>query len=400
MNPCVPSLSLWLARSRRRILAGALATLMVACGGGVGVGGTGGDAVVHGTISGFGSVIVNGIRFDDSTARIETDDGVALERSALGLGMVAEVESGPITGSATDRSATASRIRIASELIGPVQSVDAGGDRFVAIGQTVRVTATTVYGDTLGGGLAALRAGEPVEVYGNLDIAAGQIVATRIDRLASLPSRLRVRGSVAALDTASHRFRIGTANFVYAPDDAPASLADGSLVRLDLEATPDGAGRWVVRRFDDGRRRLPDVDEAEIEGAITSFTSTREFSVNGQPVIADASTQFPDGEAGIRLGAIVEVQGAVVGGVLRATEIEVEDEDDEDEGFDLRGTVSALDTAARTFVVQGQTVDYGQSPRFEDGSAADLRDGVEVRVRARTGSPGGALVATEVKFED
>ena len=40
MNPCVPLSPLSLARWRRRILAGALATLMVACGGGVGRTGT------------------------------------------------------------------------------------------------------------------------------------------------------------------------------------------------------------------------------------------------------------------------------------------------------------------------------------------------------------------------
>lgn len=382
----------------RRLCAGVLALLIAACGGGVGVGGTGGDAVVHGTISGFGSVIVNGIRFDDSGARIETEDGAALDRSALGLGMVAEIESGPITGGATDRNATARRIRIASELIGPVETVDAAGGRFVAIGQNVRVGATTVYGEALAGGLAALQAGDAVEVYGNLDIAAGEIVATRVDRLASLPTRLRVRGSVAALDTVARTFRIGAATFAYDASDAPSGLANGSLVRLEVDATPDGSGRWVVERFVDGSRRLPDVEAAEIEGAITSFTSTREFSVNGQPVVGDASTRFPDGEAGIRLGAIVEVEGAVVGGVLRAVQVEIEDDDEED--FDLRGIVSALNTAARTFVVQGQTVDYGQAPRFEDGSEADLRDGASVRVRARAGAPGGALVATEIKFED
>ena len=384
----------------RRVLAAALAVLVAACGGGVGVGGTGGDAVVHGTISGFGSVIVSGIRFDDSTARIETDDGTVLDRGALDLGMVAEVDSGPITGSAADRSATARRIRIVSALVAPVQTVDAAGGRFVAIGQTVSVTATTVYGDALAGGLAALRAGEPVEVHGNLDIAAGQLIATRVDRLASLPARLRVLGTVTALDTVARRFGIGAATFVYEDGDAPATLANGSLVRLEVEATPDGAGRWRVQRFADGGRRLPDVDEAEVEGAVTSFTSTRAFSVNGQPVVADASTRFPDGEAGIRLGAIVEVEGAVVGGVLRATQVEIEDEDDdEDEDFDLRGAVSALDTAAKTFVVQGQTVDYGQAPTFEDGSEADLRNGATVRVRARLGTAGGPLVATEIEFD-
>ncbi len=382
----------------RGALAASMATLLIACGG-VGVGGTGGDAIVQGAISGFGSVIVNGIRFDDSSARIETEDGAALDRSALGLGMVAEVDSGPITGSAPNRSATARRIRIASELAGLVETVDAARGSFVALGQTVRATAETVYGAGMAGGLGALGAGQPVEVYGNLDVAAGGIVASRIDRLPAVPARLRVRGVVSALDPTARTFRLGAAVFVYAAGAAPAALADGSLVRLEVDAAPDGAGRWVVSRFSDGSRRLQDVEDAEIEGAITSFTSSREFSVNGQPVIADASTRFPDGEAGIRLGAVVEVEGRVVAGVLRASEVEIEDED-ENGGFELRGAVSELNAAAKTFVVQGQAVDYGQAPTFEDGTEADLRNGAAVRVRARAGVPGGPLIALEIEFDD
>ena len=69
-----------------------IALLLAACG--VDSGGTGETAKTssEGRIAGFGSVIVNGIRFDDSQASIVDDDGVAHVSSELKLGMVVDVE--------------------------------------------------------------------------------------------------------------------------------------------------------------------------------------------------------------------------------------------------------------------------------------------------------------------
>ena len=52
-----------------------LALLLTGCGGGVESGGTGATpaSFASGPITGFGSVIVNGVRFDDSKA-VVTDD--------------------------------------------------------------------------------------------------------------------------------------------------------------------------------------------------------------------------------------------------------------------------------------------------------------------------------------
>ena len=91
---------------------------------GVGSGGTGGgtttDSFSLGAIRGFGSVIVNGVRYDDTTAAITSDDGTTLSRDALRLSMVVEVR-GSIDGAGTD--GVAAQIRVVSEVRGMVQSV-------------------------------------------------------------------------------------------------------------------------------------------------------------------------------------------------------------------------------------------------------------------------------------
>jgi hypothetical protein len=66
-----------------------VATLVIACGGGVGTGGTG--AFASGPITGFGSIVVADIHFDESAARIDDDNGDNRQRSDLHLGTIVEV---------------------------------------------------------------------------------------------------------------------------------------------------------------------------------------------------------------------------------------------------------------------------------------------------------------------
>lgn len=382
----------------RTLLAALAATAvfvatLAGCGGGVGVGGTGSYA--SGPISGFGSVIVNGIRFDDSGARIETEAGDTLRRGELALGMFAEVDGGAIGGSAAEPTATATRIRIASALVGPVTARDAATQTLAVLQQPVRITASTVYAATLPDGFASIGAADVLEVHGFYDAGAAAIVATRIEKRLLPPLAYKLRGVVRSLDAAAHTFAIGGATFSYA---SPLQPVDGSYVLLSVETTPVG-GAWVVRRIDDGRRQLPDLERAEFEGTVTAFTSSRQFSVNGQPV--DASTaSFPDGEA-IALGTQVEVRGTMVGGTLRAAEVKLESDGGSGE-FRLFGSIAALSTAAQTFVVQGQalsfTVDYSQAA-FDDGaSAANLANGRAVEVRADAVAGTSVLIARRIRL--
>ena len=72
----------------------------------------------QGVITGFGSVIVGGVRFDDSLAAVRDDDGNARNRSELRLGMMVEVDAGSVDRAAA--SAQAMQIRWGSEIVGPV----------------------------------------------------------------------------------------------------------------------------------------------------------------------------------------------------------------------------------------------------------------------------------------
>jgi hypothetical protein len=389
-----------------RLRALALSLLLAACGGGVETGGTGATGTyVEGPITGFGSVIVAGIRFDDRTATVVGDDDQALNRGDLRLGMVVGVESDrPIDDGSGGRQATATRLRLGGALVGPLQAIGLAEQRLVVLGQVVRLTQATVFA-SVPGGVAGLTVGDVLEVHGFIspDTLLSDLVATRVERRPAVPANFRVRGIArdVSLATTPPTLRVGTQTFDLSASGVPAGLANGSVVRLVVGTSPV-AGRWPVTSAVIETRRLDDRDGAEVEGLVTSFTSTSSFAVNGIPV--DASTaSFPDGTAGLGVGVRVEVEGRVVNGTLVASRVELRSDDEAlDEGIDLRGAISALDGTARTFVVRGFTWFYGTvpPPQYDNETEANLADGRCVRVRGTLDADRTRAVATRIEFRN
>ena len=388
-----------LCRRPAATLLMAATALFAACGGddssGDGATASSATAYVEGPISGFGSVIVNGVRYDDSTAVVLDDDDARHDRDALKLGMMVAIDAAQVDRRAA--SGQALRIRFGSEIVGPVSFVDAAAGTLVVLGQTVRITATTVFDDDLAGGLAALAVGTVLEVHALFDAAGGSYTATRIDDEDDA-RQYRLHGRVAHLDTVARTFTLGGATISYAGLSAPAGLADGQPVRVQLQTTPV-AGQWVAVALRSGQRKLDDCDDAELQGSITAFTSTAAFEVNGVPVNA-ASARFPDGSAGVVLGAQVEVEGHMLGGVLVAHEVEIESHHASERGdFELHGAISALDSGSQTFMLRGVRVSFAGNPIYEDGSAAQLANGRRVEVKGQLSADRTVLQATKIEFE-
>lgn len=363
-------------------LAG-MAAQLAGCGGGSSAGldsgGTG--SFTSGTVTGLGSIIVGGVRYEDRGAQVVRSDGGAV--SALRVGMVVSVQGSPISappGAGDLPTATAERITYASEWAGPVGTVDPQSGTFTVLGQTVQVRANTVF-DGAALQLAALDASMFVEVYGYLDTRTGRLFATRVESGTVAPSSYQLSGTVAAFDPDAGRFRLGTAVIDAGGLALPAGLADGRLVRVRLATRRTGAA-WTATRIDlrdADAEALADADGAdvEVEGKVTSFISVGRFSVNGLPVDARAAQV----EGSVTLGASVEVHGRSVDGVIVARRVEVEDESEiEQREYEFYGTVSNLDTAARRFTLRGQEFVYTQATRFEDG--VTLADGAYVKVKA------------------
>ncbi len=386
----------------RAVCAATLAFGLVACGGGgadtpATVGTTGPQSFATGPITGLGSVIVNGIRFDDSSARVESDDDGSLRTAReLKLGMMVEVQAGAIDDSAG--RAVAGVIRFGSELVGAVTALDAAASTLRMLDQTVEVKATTVFEEGLAG-FGALALGQVLEIHAQFDGASGRYIATRIEREDNA-NVYRLRGRIAGLDAAAKTFRIGDAviNYAGVPVADLPSLADGQRVRVRLQTAKVG-NQWVAVSVRSGVRRVDDVGDARLRGLITAFTSAQQFEVQGIAIDASGARIEPNAAA-LVLGALVEVRGTASAGRVVASRVSVRNERDDDlRRVELHGSASALDTAAKTFMLREIKVDYSQVLEWKDGAAAELANGRQLEVKGVWSADRTTLIAAVIEFE-
>jgi hypothetical protein len=392
----------WIASAAYMLIALVAILVLSGCGGGVDSGGTGATpaSVTVGPVSGFGSVVVGGIHHDESRASIVDDDGQPLGADALQLGTMTAIEGSTVVDSGTRRESTAQRVRVVEQVIGPLESVEPAGTSLRVLGQRVVVTPTTVLDARLSGGLAALRAGDVLAVFGQLDVAEARIVATRIEPRPQAPAFV-LRAPVDNYERGLRRLVMGGVVIdlsALGEAELPASLPAGALARIKLQPQRTGTA-WLASALRAAGLMLGDSEQVGIEGRITRFTSPQDFSVDGVSVDARGAT-FEGGTAGLAVGARVEVEGRTLGGTLVARKVELESDDGSEGGrFELEGRISALDTNALTFVVRGVTVSYAGTPRFEGGTVADLALDRRVAVQGNLSADRTRLQATRIHVE-
>ena len=196
-------------------------------------------------------------------------------------------------------------------MLGPVAATDVGARTVLVLGQTVRVNGSTVFDPSLRGGLAALREGDVVAVSALAD-AQGHLLATRIAPAAA-GEPWRLRGSVAALDAAAKRFRIGAATLDYAgAAQAPAALVEGQLVNLNIERR-GAAGALAVAAFGPVSQAPAEAADAQVEGLVTGPASSGRFKVGGIDVDASQASIEPSAAA-LVAGAQAQIAGRMQGG--------------------------------------------------------------------------------------
>lgn len=345
-------------------------------GEGVGSGGTGAvaDSGGIGSVDGFGSIIVNGTRFDTSGARMLLDDVLALR-----LGMTVRVVG---TLSADLASGTATVVLSAADLRGTAGDLDARTGSFSVLSVPVATDPSTVYAGGLGS-LADLRAGDPVQVHGLPGIGT-QLRATRIERLAAEPMPV-LSGTVHSLDAERRTFSIGGRQVRYAAADflgvwPAAGLAEGQIVRVrsrssgdPLEAT--SVELWYPVPASDGGR-------FSLGGVVTRAAGLADLQVDGVPVDASAARVSGGPTREILPGARVEVAGTLRAGVLVASRLKLRHAPSAppDAPFSASGPIGAFRSPAE-FRVQGQEIN-ASSPGvvYVNGSAADMSSGRKVQV--------------------
>ncbi len=323
-----------------------------------------GIGYAEGPITGFGSVIVNGVEYDTSAATF-TKDGAAATQDDFSVGQVVQVK-GSIDNNNSNASANSVEFNDAVE--GPVSSVDAVANTIVVLGQTVQISATTSIDNSCPDSLDGLLAIPAVEISG-LPNASGVIEASRIDcRDGTWDGVMEVNGIVSAHSSGAMTFMINALEVRYGSatvDNFPTAgiINDGDPVEAKGVSLA-GAALTATRVEYQGARFADNAgDHMEIEGFITRFVSAADFDVNGIAVKTIASTTYVGGTAAnLGLNLKVEVEGEFdSAGVLNATKVEIKT------STAIRVTGRIDSVSGNTLVVLGITVNTDAiKTRFED----------------------------------
>ena len=326
-------------------LVGAL--LFGGCGGGdpfsVAEGGIGGTGISTGTVTGIGSITVNGVEFNTYNAAIyiegvRVDDpnladgtGIFLLGKGFSEGQVVRVVG---TFNADGKTGTAGAVYYNDSVEGPVASVtaiDVNTSEIIVMGQTIIMDSQTV-------------------LEGAPDVSINDVI------------------EVSGLRDDAGKIRAGyIRNITVSGQDPDLSI------------------------------------ENEIKGIIGTVPGNSRFTIESLTIDytnADM-TDIPDGIPVV--GMQVEVKGTFIGGELVATRVEMEDDisgnDDDDVEYEGIVTNAPVPFAiGNSFVMGVQIVQTSSNTAFKGGLVEDITAGVRLEVEGYL--QGDTLIADEVRFND
>lgn len=387
----------------------AVTLLLVSCGGGgndVPGSEVSSPVVSSGTITGFGSVIVNEAEFafDDSTST-SVDGGAPVMgpggQNNLRLGMVVKV-SGSVSGS----TRTAGSILYEDSLEGPIQSkspIDASNGTMTVLGQTVIVDDTTRFDGVTFTNLAD---GHVIEVSG-LVKADGIIAASLIERKAlsgGCALECEVKGTVKNHNDGSKTFQIGNLTVNYGTaiiGDMPVPNGNnwnGLFIEAKGTLFDAGSSTLTATKVEPEGFQAPNGNQVELEGFVTSVAGLPgSFILGNSTVQLTGSTLFLGGTKDeIAVGQKLEVEGSISSNVITAQKVKFKD------AVRMESNVTSKPSGS-SFTLQGLpdvTVVVTSQTAFKNvADLAGIPINSNVRVRGREGA-NNSVIATEVELRD
>lgn len=390
-----------------------VALIVVACGSGS-TSGIGGSGISAGSVTGFGSVFVNGVEFETGTATFEVEDSASTE-SGLKLGMRVRVNGAVNADGVTG---TATSIKYEDQLEGPISSVitpDADDETrsFSVLGTTVIIDdADTFFEGTT---YSTLATGDNIEISGFFD-NSNVLHATRIELKTAFVANstiVEMKGVVSGLSGSTFTLGTGLGTMTINAASADLSgmpnslLANGQFVEVkgtlaSAAATSLSATLVEVEDNDLGA----EGNKSSIEGIVTRFVSITDFDIDGFAVNASIATLSPTNLV-LAAGMHVEAEGTVSGGILQATSLELRGGD-----FKIHALASNVNSTAGTFDLKpiaglsAIKVTVTTATRMEDKvsatspfTVANIADGDFIEARGFVDATGTGIIATRVRRE-
>ena len=288
-----------------------------ACGGGSGSDGTippADQEISTGAITGFGSVYINGKRYDTSDALVKSDNSELDDVTELKIGMRASVTS-------DSSSQKASAVNYEEDVKGPADEeiTDFKAAPFSVLGQVVTADDTTIIDNSIS---MPVNIGDVLEISG-IRQPDDSILASYIEDKDPLKvNKFKVIGNARSVDTTDKKFMIGNLEVAYGSADVSDLLsgdpAEGQLVEVKDEnlAYVGGAKMLVATKVEPfdifaGNDDPAGVRKVEIETAVIEIVTVGEqfkipnFTVNIDP----QTTTFRYGTAEVLgVGSVVQIK--------------------------------------------------------------------------------------------
>ena len=308
-----------------------ISILINACGASSGTtvadGGISGTGISMGRITNFGSIIVNGIRFDVDNASFIRDGAPSSGQAEYSVGEFITIKGSIDT---TGNRGVAKEVTFSNEVEGAVTASTTDNKTIEVLGQAVNTDQLTVFiGFEI---LSDLIPGNIVEVSG-VKNATGIIQATSIKlkdtSFVDGVTENDIKGIISNLNQTVQTFTINNLIIEYANAslDGFNQLAIQNGQFVEVKSSSVIVSNTLIATKVELENEYQDLDEdteAEIEGYVTRYVSALDFDVNGLAVTTNSETRFINGTStNIAMSTFLVIEGKVNAvGVLLADKIE------------------------------------------------------------------------------
>jgi hypothetical protein len=311
--------------------------LLSSCGGGDdepedvaseggGISGTGITSI--GVITGFGSIYINGIRFDIDNAIFNRDGKASIGQSEFSVGEYIVIKG---MLNADKKTGVAQNVSFTDIVEGQVTAIS--NNSIDVLGQKILINKDTVFHGFKQ--LTELSQGNILEVSG-IKNSKGKSTATSIklkQKQFDHNSENEVKGTISQLNKAQKIFKINLITVDYAGATFKgmtlANLKNGQFVEVKSRSTLSGTTLIANEvELEDENHEIKDAKgKLELQGLVTRFVSITDFDVNNQKITTHSKTKYKHGKpSDITLNALIEVEGKInSAGVLVADEVSFDD---------------------------------------------------------------------------
>jgi hypothetical protein len=355
--------------------------LLASCGGGTSVAGVGSGGTGSGVVTGFGSLIVDGIRRNDTgaiyTSEADQEGAATMSMTSAMLGQSAEFSY--------DNGGNITSVMMSPEIVGPVTAVNSTS--ITVLGFTITANTDATLGPVTNfvgyASLADIQATDWVEIHGlsKIDYLGNPYLQATLIVLKPAATGVRLGGIVKSYDPTAGSFMLGneTVTVASATTIRPTgmALADGQLVTVWSNSVPttNTISASTIRI----KRPALASGNVTLSGPISNFISNADFQLRNVKIDASTATMTPS-SATLANGEYIVVAGSfdATTNKLTASSVTVFTSS-APTAVEVHGMVANF-VSTSSFSVRGVVIDASGATVTGTGALTQLANGVFVEI--------------------